>query len=217
MPIKEKTTLILISKAGDLCSFTGCEQTLTSDPSCVEGPVLLGEIAHIVAQQTDGPRRKYPFPHTKIDEYENLIYLCPTHHEQIDKQIETFPLEKLLHMKQEHEQWVAERLSRTRRFECMREPEQLVKESVTSSVLPVRQMPAYVFAAPCELREGEVKEQILYPRDYRIMFPFIIRGKTLYSFTDLRTNANAFSKLINPKASGRHSATDWWKDPDWMR
>ena len=138
MAIKEKTKLILISKAGNLCSFVGCEQTLTSDPSCVEGPVLLGEVAHIVAQQVDGPRGKFALPHAKIDEYENLMYLCPTHHEQIDKQGETFTVEKLLHMKEEHERWVAGRLSRTRRFERMRQPELPVKEKVTSTVLPVR-------------------------------------------------------------------------------
>jgi hypothetical protein len=62
-----------------------------------------------------------------------------------------------------------------------------------------------------------VKEQILYPENRRTMFPFIIRGKTLYAFADLRANGNAFSKSINPKAAGRHAATDWWKDPDWMR
>ena len=135
MAVKEKTKLVLISKAGNLCSFGGCEQSLTSDPSDAEGPVVLGEVAHIVAHKPDGPRGNLSFPRARVDEYENLIYLCPTHHEQIDKQVETFPVEKLVQMKVDHERWVAGRLSRTRRFERMREPEALVTEDVTSTVL----------------------------------------------------------------------------------
>ena len=161
MAVKEKTKLILISKAGNLCSFGECEQTLISDPSCVEGPVVLGEIAHIVAQKLNGPRGDYSLPVAERDEYDNLIYLCPTHHEQVDKQVETFPVEKLRQMKEDHERWVAERLSNTRRFERMRKPEDLVSESITSTILPVRQIPAYIFAAPCEMSENVVKEQIM--------------------------------------------------------
>ena len=35
MAVKVKTKLILISKAGNLCSFGECPQALTSDPSNV--------------------------------------------------------------------------------------------------------------------------------------------------------------------------------------
>lgn len=217
MAVKEKTRIILISKAGNLCSFDGCEQTLVSDPSDVEGPVVLGEVAHIIAQRPDGPRGDSSFSRARVDEYENLIYLCPTHHEQIDKQVETFPVEKLLQMKKDHERWVAERLSRTRRFERMREPEALVPEGVTSTVLPVRQIPAFVYAAPCDLQEKTVKERIVYPNERGVMLPFIVREKTLYTFTDLQEDLNPFSKSINPGAAGRYHATDWWADPDRMR
>lgn len=216
MAVKEKTKLVLISRAGNRCSFERCEQALTADPSGVEGPVMLGEVAHIVAQKPDGPRGSHPIPRSIIDEYENLIYLCPTHHEQVDKQVETYPVEKLRQMKEDHERWVAERLSRARRFERMREPEDMVSEEVTSTVLPVRQIPAYIFAAPCSLSEKEVKARLLYPSDRRVMLPFIVREKTLYTFTDLRAKVNPFSKSIDSEAAGRYHATDWWRDPDRM-
>jgi len=49
------------------------------------------------------------------------------------------------------------------------------------------------------------------------MLPFIVREKTLYTFTDLRKDMNPFSKSINPGAAGRYHAIDWWSDPNWMQ
>lgn len=216
MAVSERVKLILISRAGNLCSFKDCEQKLTSDPSEVEGPVMLGEVAHIVGQKPDGPRGKHPYPRTQVDDYDNLIYLCPTHHELIDKQEETYTVEKLRQMKADHEEWVAERLSRKRRFERLREPEETVVETVSSTILPVRQIPAYIFAAPCGLAEAEVKDRIL-PAERGMVLPYIIREKTLYTFIDLRKDHNPFSKSINPGAAGRYHAIDWWQDQDRMR
>ena len=115
---------------------------------------MLGVVAHIVGQKPGSARHNYPFPRAQIDEYENLIYLCPTHHELIDKQEETFPVEKLLEMKGNHERWVAKRLSRTRRFERMRKPDALVSEKVTSTVLPGQADPCLHLCGPLRPNGG---------------------------------------------------------------
>ena len=77
----------------------------------------------------------------------------------------------------------------------------------------MRQIPAYIYAAPCDLSEKAVKERLVYPNGRGVMLPFIVREKTLYSFTNLQEDLNPFSKSINPGAAGRYHATDWWRDP----
>ncbi len=62
---------------------------------------MIGEMAHIIAQQPDGPRGQ---PGGGEDSYENLILLCPTHHTEIDKAPEgIFSVEELKRWKWEHE------------------------------------------------------------------------------------------------------------------
>ena len=77
------------------CNYE-CVNALKSDNKTV-----IGEMAHIIAQSTDGPRG------TNLkgeDTYENLILLCPTHHREIDKSPEgTFTVSDLHEWKNNHE------------------------------------------------------------------------------------------------------------------
>jgi hypothetical protein len=66
----------------------------------------LGEAAHIVAANHEGPRGKEPGPH-RIHGYENLILLCAHHHGLIDRQTNSHAVETLRTWKAEHEAWVA--------------------------------------------------------------------------------------------------------------
>lgn len=217
MSISARTRKILWGKAGVTCSFPDCTRKLVADATMLDGNVVLGEEAHIVAQSKDGPRGEYPPPGDDIDSYENLILLCEEHHKLIDGQPRTYTVAKLLQMKEDHERWVSERLSRDERFQQAHKPTQLVTETIHSTLLPVSQMPRYVYVAPCSFSEAEVKDRIVYPRNREIMLPFIIRGGNLIAFRDLRKDHGPFHQTIDVGAAERHDAPDWWDDPDLYR
>ncbi|MBM3301595.1 MAG: HNH endonuclease, partial [Deltaproteobacteria bacterium] len=217
MAASSRTEKILWGKAGATCSFPSCRRKLVADATGLDGAVVLGEIAHIVAQSQDGPRGEYPPPGGDIDSYENLLLLCEEHHELIDGQPRTYSVAKLLQMKEDHERWVIERLSKDERFEQAHKPAQLVTETVYSTLLPVSQMPRYVYMAPCGLSENEVGARIVYPRNREIMLPFIVRGGNLVAFRDLSEEHGPFYQAIDVRAAKRHDAQDWWEDPDLYR
>jgi hypothetical protein len=102
MTMSEKDIKILWGRAAGRCSCPTCRMELTCflDPV---NPYHLGEMAHIIAQGKSGPRSNGS---SSDNAYTNLILLCPTHHRQVDKAPEQFPVELLQQWKQEHENWI---------------------------------------------------------------------------------------------------------------
>jgi HNH endonuclease len=81
-----------------------------------DAPVVIGQIAHIVARHPDGPRGKESFQGTDINSLENLVLLCPVHHTIIDQQPRTYTVEVLTQMKHQHEQYIKARLDLLNRY-----------------------------------------------------------------------------------------------------
>lgn len=94
-------------RAAGRCSVPDCRKELTNLLD-INDPYHLGEMAHIIAQGKAGPRANDSQPDNT---YPNLILLCPTHHRQIDKAPNQFPVELLIKWKVEHETWVNMSLS----------------------------------------------------------------------------------------------------------
>jgi hypothetical protein len=91
-------------------------QALTMAPGDVgaasssSSPVVIGQEAHIVAEEDDGPRGDATMPVSERNAYANLILLCPTHHILIDKDNGIhFSVTQLHKMKAEHEASVEHR------------------------------------------------------------------------------------------------------------
>ncbi|MFE4357864.1 MULTISPECIES: NACHT domain-containing protein [Streptomycetaceae] len=107
MAIKDPDRKILWGRSGNECAFPDCRQRLTDDVGAdpdSRNPVVLGEEAHIVAREDDGPRGDPGLPLSDRNSYTNLILLCPTHHTLIDKEHgRHFPVNDLLAMKRAHE------------------------------------------------------------------------------------------------------------------
>ncbi len=80
------------------------------DASETDDESIVGEACHIVAQSADGPRGISNLTPEQRDKFSNLILLCNIHHKQIDDQSNTFTVEKLEHIKSEHESWVTNQL-----------------------------------------------------------------------------------------------------------
>lgn len=106
---------LLWGRSRNECAYPGCSQQLTVDTKDPESDVLrnagviLGEEAHIRSPRPDGPRHDPTFDDAKLDFYENLILLCPTHHTLVDKNGgAAFPVNELVSMKSNHEEFVHE-------------------------------------------------------------------------------------------------------------
>lgn len=217
MAIEPRTKQILWGKAGATCSFPGCQRHLVRNATPEDREVVVGEMAHIVGQSKGGPRAEMSVPGGNVDGYDNLILLCHEHHELVDQQPNTYPVEKLRQYKTDHEEWVRTRLSREQEFEGLTRPESMVTETVYSNVLPITQLPHYVYSGPCTVPEDEVKTLIKWPSDKRVLTPYIVRGGRLYAFNDLKDYESPFATIVDPYSAKRHTLNEWLDKPDEMR
>ncbi|MGF1339549.1 HNH endonuclease signature motif containing protein [Streptomyces flavovirens] len=110
MAIGSTARKILWARSSDVCAFPDCDQQLTvnlhddGSKSLEAAGIPLGEEAHIISGSKGGPRYDALYPPEKVDTYENLILLCPTHHRLIDKKGGAgFTVETLRKIKSDHE------------------------------------------------------------------------------------------------------------------
>lgn len=217
MAVSRRVERILWTRAGGRCSFPECGCELIEECSGAELPSTLGEIAHIVARKTDGPRGAESPPGGEIDGYDNLILLCHRHHELVDSKSQSYPAAKLVQMRTDHESRVAAQLSPSHRFTGVRAEDNHVEETVHSTLLTVVRLPMFIYSASCALDEGDVKQRLHSPSPPELMLPFVVRSKRLYAFFDLRNTPNPFCDTISPDEVEKLRADDCWSDPDRRR
>ncbi len=109
MTIRQQDIKLLWGRSGSRCAL--CKNELSFDPEHAREAVPLGEQAHIVAREENGPRGHSILSAEERDHYSNLILLCPTDHKKVDKAPEDYPVEKLQLIKADHESWVAASLA----------------------------------------------------------------------------------------------------------
>lgn len=102
MAITDKTRKILQAKSGKRCAI--CKTELIMNSKSINN-IIVGDECHIISKQKNGPRY-HPDHGIKLDNYENLILLCKTHHILIDNDPEEYSVEKLKKIKKDHEDWV---------------------------------------------------------------------------------------------------------------
>lgn len=110
MGIALKTHKMLWGRSANCCAFPGCHRQLAMDIEDTDDISIVGEEAHIVAKEKDGPRGNSDLTNEQRDKYENLILLCSIHHKIIDDHPEIYTVDKLKLTKQEHEKWVSQNL-----------------------------------------------------------------------------------------------------------
>jgi hypothetical protein len=217
----EKTIKIVWAKAGGMCSYPDCHKNLIVDAPSANGDphAKLGQMAHIIAHSPEGPRGDQAFRGEDRSGPENLILLCLEHHILIDQQRNSHPVDWLFRMKEQHEQWVNERLSPRQRFIQAHPSTATVTDTLHSTLLPVTHMPPVVFSASCTLTPQEIQERIVYPQsgEANLLWPFVCFNKQLVTFCDLSAKTGPFSQCVNPQESQRGSSQLWWEDPDRAR
>lgn len=100
--IDPKVMIRLAADSGARCEFRGCNDYLFEHPLTLEDGNF-SEHAHIYPFSEGGPRGGTgPAPADK-NAAENLMLLCPACHELVDRNKDTYTLDTLREMKQEHE------------------------------------------------------------------------------------------------------------------
>ncbi len=100
---------MLWGNAGNRCAYDGCDQRLISDLESPDQALglrtgVIGEEAHVRSSKVTGPRHDPSYPRELLDEYENLVLLCPTHHTIIEKDKGTaWPVATVVSLKSAHE------------------------------------------------------------------------------------------------------------------
>lgn len=93
------TVKALFAKSKNRCAFPECESPLVENTGTVTG-----EICHIRAEKSRGPRYDKNFPGERRNSAENLILMCGRHHKVIDTEARTYKTEILLRIKADHEE-----------------------------------------------------------------------------------------------------------------
>ena len=202
--INEKEVKLLFALSGNRCAFPDCPKTLVHDASGVDDHVIVGEIAHIVAEQRQGPRGLENLRDEERNKYSNLLLLCREHHKIVDSQPLTYNVAVLRHMKHIHEE-------RVRRDSPVTTPQPVFieHEEVLSTLLQVTHLPASVFEGDCDFEKGEeerVRQLVKYSRNSSEIVPYLFNPGRLFAFHDLRQYDNPFVQIVDP-SSVRQIAT----------
>ncbi|HDH04081.1 MAG TPA: hypothetical protein ENH22_00990 [Candidatus Campbellbacteria bacterium] len=101
-PILKKAIKLLWGRSHNRCAI--CQTELVAErKDGLSFPV--GVMAHIEGENPDSARYNPDLDYPEKNCYENLILLCPTCHIKIDNDPQTFTVEKLKQIKNEHENW----------------------------------------------------------------------------------------------------------------
>lgn len=111
MSITLKTHKMLWGRSANRCAYPGCRKELVMDRTATDDESVIGDEAHIIAREVDGPRGKSDLSLEQRDKYDNLILLCKVHHKLVDDQPNEYTVDKLQNFKRQHEKWVVQSLT----------------------------------------------------------------------------------------------------------
>ena len=110
MAVSTKTAKIVWGASAGVCAFPDCRKELVIEAKHSDDEALVGDLCHIVASSSMGPRGESDLEPEERDKADNLILLCKVHHKCIDDQPNYYSVEKLKEMKKNHENWVKKSL-----------------------------------------------------------------------------------------------------------
>jgi tetratricopeptide (TPR) repeat protein len=88
----------LFAASGNQCAFPDCTQPLVTSGK------VTGHICHIKARSPGGPRYDPEQSDEERHGFDNLVLMCPAHHDVIDADAEIYTVERLWEIKREHEE-----------------------------------------------------------------------------------------------------------------
>lgn len=100
----QPTVKRLYAVSGNQCAFPKCTTPLVDHAS---GKVT-GRICHIKASKPGGPRYDASQSEEERHDFNNLVLMCPIHHDVIDSDEKSYTIERLKTIKNEHQSKVDE-------------------------------------------------------------------------------------------------------------
>ncbi len=94
---KTNVTRELYLKSGNNCAFPGCPKPIINNDG-----IYVGQLCHIEAAESGGPRFNPDQSNEERRRYDNLLLLCYDHH-QITNDEEKYPISKMKDIKNVHE------------------------------------------------------------------------------------------------------------------
>jgi len=101
----EKTKRILKDRVGGFCSMSNCRRLTVGPGENDDRTTLIGEAGHIKAANPGGPRYDSKMSDSERGSVTNGIWLCSPCHKKIDSEESIYPVEKLVRLKTEAEQY----------------------------------------------------------------------------------------------------------------
>jgi len=101
------TKVSLAFRSGGRCAYPRCGMELVHSTE-TESDQHVAEAAHIRGEKPGAARFDPSMSDDERNAIENLVYLCPTHHQLIDKLVEDWPTDRLIKLKLDHERTVRE-------------------------------------------------------------------------------------------------------------
>ena len=99
---------ILYALSGNQCAHPDCGTHLVQNATTDSDAAVIGQLCHIHALSSAGPRSAPTIPVDELNSEANLILLCPTHHALVDAQPEVYTATVLRNWKRQHEsQWLS--------------------------------------------------------------------------------------------------------------
>ncbi|MGH2447227.1 MAG: hypothetical protein ACRDFS_01275, partial [Chloroflexota bacterium] len=96
---KEATVRRLYALSGNECAFPDCGLPVVDERT----GVVVGQICHIAAANSDGPRFDPDMTDEERRAFENLVVMCSMHNKVVDTVPDEFPAERLRGIKRIHE------------------------------------------------------------------------------------------------------------------
>lgn len=93
----EKTYNLLYAKSSNRCAFPGCKNPITVKQT------LIGNVCHIKAAKSGGPRYEPSQTNEERHGYDNLVLMCSIHNKVVDDDVTTYTVDNLKQMKTDHE------------------------------------------------------------------------------------------------------------------
>lgn len=93
---------VLYARSGNQCAFPGCVHPIFNDKG-----LYIAQLCHIEAALPGGPRYNENQSEEERNGIDNLLFLCHRHHKETDD-IDEFSVEKLKHIKANHEKQFTE-------------------------------------------------------------------------------------------------------------
>ena len=102
MAVSSRVKIMLALNSGGICAYPGCGVQLVVERE-EDKDFHIGEAAHIYGENPGSARYDESMTDDQRNSLRNLVYLCPTVHVRIDKDVDNWPPQKLQKMKVNHE------------------------------------------------------------------------------------------------------------------